>query len=493
MKSVPARRASAPAGVDGEPVIQAESVSKRYPGRPVLIFPPVLSIFERDLILSRRKRSSTPADAGARPSARDDYDLDDDDDVDDDEHYSGLDDEVSVPRARPDEMFWALKDVSLSVLPGAALGILGGPGAGKSTLLRILCGRAFPTEGRVLVRGRAAPLPAEVQKALGVSGKHGDDLAQACRLLGMQPHLIKQHRDDIEEMAQPLLTPDGDPARGARMRLAIATSLILPANVILLEEPRGLDAAFMERVFERLRERLRAGTALVLASQRPGFVRELCHEVIALHEGSIIARGDPTNAAEVYEASPNGGPAAKGKRGQTGIAVSEGERLLRGRGLRVPSVVAGFNASAALLAGEVRTATGIRSKRLDASEELLVEIRLETAARDTEVQCGVCFMPRTGETGVRLQLPEPLLLAYPRTYVLTCRIPPGTLRAGGYEVRADAIVAGSADHEASVIARPIGRLRIEDGELSGSDGSAPTVTLWDGRAAWLLETEWAVQ
>ena len=480
--------------MDGEAVIQAESVSKRYPGRPVLIFPPVLSIFERDLSLVRGKRSSTPANTSARAYARADDDLDDaDDDIDDDDRDRAIDDAVPAPRARPDEMFWALKDVSLSVPPGAALGILGGPGAGKSTLLRILCGRAFPTEGRVEVRGRAAPLPAEVQKALAVSGKHGDDLVLASRLLGIEPQLIKQHLDDIAELAQPLLTPDGDPARGARMRLAIATSVILPASVILLEEPRGLEAAFMERVFECLRERLRTGTSLVLASQRPEFVRELCGEVIALHEGSIIARGDAEHAAGVYEASPNGGPSAKGKRGQTGIAISKGERLLRGRGLSVPPVVAGFNSSAALLSGEVRTATGIRSKRLDGSEELLVEIRLETAVADTEVHCGVCFTPRTGETGVRLQLPEPLRLAHPRTYVLTGHIPPGTLSGGGYEVRADAIVAGSADREASVIARPIGRVRIVNDELSGADGSAPTVTLWDGRAAWLLETEWTIE
>ena len=466
--------------------ILAEGVSKRYPGRRALIFPPVLSIFERDLSPFKGRRSAKEADLPTLPGAAGEYDLDDDDDEDDgDDRDGGFEDALPPARARPDELFWALKDVSLSVSSGAALGVLGGPGAGKSTLLRVLSGRAFPTEGRVLVRGSVGPLPAELQKAIAVAGKRGDDLVLACRLLGVDPHLVKEHLDEIEELAQPLKTPDGDPERGARMRLAVATTAVLPASVVLLEDTKGLDDAFADRIFERLRERLRSGTSVVLASRRPEFLRELSDEVIVLNEGSIVDRGDATQTAGRYVAEANGGQAAKGR----GAA----KRRTEAEKLRVPPVVAGFNESAALLSAEVRSASGLRSKRLDADDELVVEIHLETAAPHTEVRCGVCFTPRNGETDVRIQLPEPARLAHPQTYVVVARIPPGTLQGGGYEVTADVIVAGGATPEASVIARYIGRLRIVGEGPPLTEAGGPPVMHWDGRAARHVDAEWSIE
>jgi lipopolysaccharide transport system ATP-binding protein len=494
MRSVPAPLASAPPGTDGEARVLAESVSKQYPGRKVLIFPPVLSIFERDYSLFRGRRSSAEADARRRPSAVDDYDLDDEDDDgdDDDERDRELEEDLPPTRARPDEMFWAVRDVSLRIGPGAALGVLGGPGAGKSTLLRMLSGRAFPTAGRVLVRGTVAPLPGEVRKALALSGKKGDDLVLASRLLGVEAQLVKQHRDEIEELAQPLLTPDGDPAPGARLRLAVATTAILPADVILLDDPQGLDDAFMSQVIERLRERLRAGSSLVFASRDAALVQQLCDEVILLDEGSVVDRGDPERAVNRYEADANGGQNTKGRRREQ-PAIAQGPDLLQGQEPRVPSVVAAFNASAALTSAEVQSPTGSRSKHFDARDELCVEIRLATAQPDTEVQCGVCFTPRSGETVLRVQLPEPLRLAHPRTYVLVARVPPGTLRSTGYEVRADAIVASRTEPAASVIARSVGRIRIVGDELDYVEPGEPPVPHWDGSSAWPVEAEWSIR
>jgi ABC-type polysaccharide/polyol phosphate transport system ATPase subunit len=479
-------------GADLGAAIVAERVSKQYPGRRVTIFPPVLSIFERDYSRFGRRRSATDTQTPRRPQPADDYDLDDDEDDEDDERE--LEEGFPPPRARPDEMFWALKDISFRVPPGGALGVLGGPGAGKSTLLRVLGRRALPTEGRALVRGRVAPLAGDVHKALALSGKKGDNVALAVRLLGVDAHVAKRHREEIEELAQPLVTPDGDPERGARVRLGVAATVILPADVILLDEPRGVDEAFMGRIAERLRERLRSGSSLVFASRQPELVQSLCDEVITLQEGVVVDSGDAKRAGGRYQSAPNGGPAPTGRRAaaRARAEVAPVHHPADERELRVPPVVSAFNASAALLSAEVLSAAGVRSKRLDADDELLVEVRLETAVPDVEVQCGVCFSPRGSDTGLRLELPDPVRLASPRIYVLAARMLPGTLRPGGYEVRADAVVAVAGEHEATVIAREVPRLRIRGDELSTELPEAP-VRQWDGRSVSLGEAEWSIE
>jgi ABC-type polysaccharide/polyol phosphate transport system ATPase subunit len=466
-------------GADAGAVIEAEAISKLYPGRPVTIFPPVRSIFEREFGLpGRRSSDKEDADVRARSFAAEEYDLgfeeaevDQEDEEDDDE----LDEDETPPAraAGSDEMFWAFRDISLRVPRGGALGVVGGPGAGKSTLLRILAGRAFPTEGRVLVRGRVGPLAADVQKALGLAAKvGGNDIVLASRLVGVEAGIARQHKAEIEELAEPLLTPDGDPARGAALRLAVATTVVLPSDVILLDDLEGMDDEFVTRVTDRLRERLRSGTALVLAARSASSVQQLCGELLVL---------------DAPDAPVNGDRPAKGR----AAAIEAAPSLLEGQAPHVPPVVTAFNAVAALLSAEVHTAAGYRSKRFGADDELHVEIRLE-AAPGTEIRCGVTFTPREGGTGFRLEHPEPVRILRPRLHVVVARIRCGTLASTAYLVRADATVAGAAQPEPTVIARSAGRIRVDADERGFSEPAEPPVECWDGTSTWPVEGDWSI-
>lgn len=145
-----------------------------------------------------------------------------------------------------------------------------------------------------------------------------------------------------------------------------------------------------------------------------------------------------------------------------------------------------------MLSAELKTASR-RAKRLDAtSGEVAVEIHFETAAPDLEAHCGVSFTPRDGDaTGMRMEFSEPLRFADPGSYVLVARPRPGALRSGNYDVRADAVISGPADGGTTVIARQIGRVRIQ-----GNESSKPpetSITHWDGRELWLAEAEWSIE
>ena len=61
-------------------------------------------------------------------------------------------------RAKPPREFWPLRHISFDIRRGETVGVIGQNGSGKSTLLRLLAGACYPTEGRISVRGRIAPL-----------------------------------------------------------------------------------------------------------------------------------------------------------------------------------------------------------------------------------------------------------------------------------------------------------------------------------------------
>ena len=508
-----ARAGSPASGADSDAALVAEGVSKRYPGIPDKLYPPMVSIFHRQLLRRKRsseaveedrspedgarERSSTKDSQRRRPSSDrepylDDEDLDDEDDDEEDEDEEEDDLDRSTIPVRPGP-FWALREVSFRVAPGGTLGVVGGPDSGKSTLLRILSGETPPTEGRVLVRKPVSPPPAVLMKALSLTarGSFMFDLVLGCQMFGIPARLVKRYRDEIEELARPRPDHTGNPDSESMLRLAVATAVVLPASVILLEEPLAKrDEAFTARVAEHVRERVQSGTALVLASREPELVQELCEQEIWLDEGSIVERGRENASARGYEA-PRGGKKVREGPKSTKL-VGPSQNLSQGRKVRVPAVVPAFNASAALHSARLRTAGG-RSKQIDAAaDEVWVEIRLGTALPDVEAHCGVGFTPRGGGgTGIRLELPEPLRFASPRTYVLAARIAPGTLRPGVYKVRADAVVSNPAERRPSVIASDVGRVRVV-GDETAVPAEDP-VPHWDGSTAWRADAEWSIE
>ena len=453
--------------------VVADRVSKRYTGVRMPLYPPMVSVFHRGRFRRGRETEQYPR-AGSRADRGPDLEEDDldDEDLDGDDD---LDEGTMAPPGAEVKPFWALKDISFHLREGEALGILGGPAAGKSTLLRVLAGRTPPTEGRVQIREPVVPPPAELTKSLAFTdrGAFPFSLVLGCRMLGLNGRLVKQYRDEIVELARPERGPDGKLDSGTMNRLAVATAVILPASVILLEEMRAMDEEFIQEVRGRLRQRLRNGTSLVLASRKPDLVRQLCDEVMHLDRGRIVDRGRVKGVIRRRQDSRANQP-----------------RPPAGK-LTVPAIVPAFNASGALLSATLHTATG-RTKRIDAADdEVIVEIHFGTAVPDVEANCGIVFAPRSGEgPGIRLVPSEPLRFSHPGNYVLVARAAPGTLRGGAYDVCADAIVSHPAEQAPSVIVRDIGRVRVR------GDGTEPPdrpVPHWDGRLMWAAETEWSVE
>ncbi|BDG01707.1 ABC transporter ATP-binding protein [Anaeromyxobacter oryzae] len=213
---------------------------------------------------------------------------------------------------RAKEPLWALRDVSFRVAPGEAVGVVGHNGSGKSTLLQLAAGVLRPTEGRVAVEGRVAPL---IELGAGfdpeLSGR--DNVFLNGALLGFSRREMARRLDRIvafAELERFIDVPVKSYSSGMYARLGFAIASDVDADVLLVDEVLSVgDERFQERCLERIGRLRRAGTTVLLVSHDLALVAALCDRAILLHGGAVALDGPPAAAVARYRAL-QGAPAA---------------------------------------------------------------------------------------------------------------------------------------------------------------------------------------
>jgi ABC-type polysaccharide/polyol phosphate transport system ATPase subunit len=196
---------------------------------------------------------------------------------------------------------WALRDVSFSVDPGSAIGLVGRNGSGKTTLLRLLSGIVKPTSGRVAVGGRIGSL-----LELG-AGFHPDLTGRENVYLngsihGLRRAAIREKLDEIVAFAgleDFIDLPVRTYSSGMYMRLGFAIAAHIEADVLLLDEVFAVgDEAFQRKCFGKIFEFKQRGGTIVFVSHDAGAVERLCDRAVLLSDGHVAFDG-PTHEAVV--------------------------------------------------------------------------------------------------------------------------------------------------------------------------------------------------
>ncbi|MEK1942266.1 MAG: ABC transporter ATP-binding protein [Pseudomonas sp.] len=208
-----------------------------------------------------------------------------------------------VPSAEGD--LTILHDLSLDLLRGDSLAIVGTSGSGKSTLLGLLAGLDLPSSGEITLAGNALSTLDEDQRAR-IRAEHVGFVFQSFQLLDslnalenvMLPLELEGHRD-ARERARALLERVGLGKRlthtprqlsgGEQQRVAIARAFAADPAVLFADEPTGnLDTHTGEHIsdllFELNQER---GTTLVLVTHDERLAQR-CHRRIRLEAGHIV-------------------------------------------------------------------------------------------------------------------------------------------------------------------------------------------------------------
>jgi ABC-2 type transport system ATP-binding protein/lipopolysaccharide transport system ATP-binding protein len=199
--------------------------------------------------------------------------------------------------------FWALRDVSLAVPQGEAVGVIGRNGAGKTTLLKILARITEPTVGLSRTRGRVGSL-LEVGTGFHPELSGRDNVYLNGAILGMSRRDITRRFDEIVEFAAVgafLDTPLKRYSSGMQLRLAFSVAVHLEPDIVLVDEVLAVgDLAFQQRCVARMWELGREGRTIVFVSHDLGAIRRLCSRSIWIDEGVVRADGGAARVAGDY-------------------------------------------------------------------------------------------------------------------------------------------------------------------------------------------------
>jgi len=221
-------------------------------------------------------------------------------------HSAGLKQLILHPREiwkrRRHADFTALRNIDLRVEAGERFGLVGNNGAGKSTLIAIISGILPPTRGRVVTRGRIAPLKLTLGMEPLFTGRENIMLNGV--LMGMLRSEVLERMDEIVEFSglgdfieQPFFTY----SLGMRMRLGFAVALHALPDILLVDEGLAVgDVEFQQRCLERIDQRHRAGMTLIIASHGLEMIASTCDRAAWLDAGQIRFLGAPGEAVQRY-------------------------------------------------------------------------------------------------------------------------------------------------------------------------------------------------
>ena len=209
----------------------------------------------------------------------------------------------SAIRQSREEIFWALKDVSLEVREGEVVGLIGRNGAGKTTLLKILSRITRPTSGWAEIHGRVGSL-LEVGTGFHpeLTGRENTFLSGA--ILGMGKSEINRKFDEIvafAELEQFIDTPVKHYSSGMYVRLAFAVAAHLEPEILFVDEVLAVgDAAFQKKCLGKMDNVSRQGRTILFVSHNMTALQRLCTRVVWLNGGKVTDAGDPRKVIDHY-------------------------------------------------------------------------------------------------------------------------------------------------------------------------------------------------
>lgn len=205
-----------------------------------------------------------------------------------------------------------LKGVSLDVMKGEVVCVIGPSGSGKSTLIRCVNALNDIQGGTITVRGINLTDPyldkLELRKRVGMVFQQYNLFPHktAIENIMMAPMLVlKEDEDEVRQRARDLMRKvrlegkedayPGELSGGQQQRVAIARSLAMSPDVMLFDEvTAALDPETVKEVLVTIKELAQDGMTCILVTHEMGFAREVADHIYFTDHGVIVEHGPPS-------------------------------------------------------------------------------------------------------------------------------------------------------------------------------------------------------
>lgn len=208
----------------------------------------------------------------------------------------------------------AVKDLTLKLMSGETIGIVGESGCGKSTTANVMCGLQSPTKGKVFFKGKDVTHRSAADRkvigrvisvvfqdpatALNARMSVADQLADpmVVHKVGSAQERKKRVHELISMVGLPESALDALPGQlsgGQRQRVAIARALSLKPDAIIADEPTSaLDVSVRAQILNLLMDlKKELGLALVFISHDIQTVRYISDRIVVMNKGSVVEEG----------------------------------------------------------------------------------------------------------------------------------------------------------------------------------------------------------
>jgi len=204
-----------------------------------------------------------------------------------------------------------LKGISMDIMKGECVCIIGPSGSGKSTFIRCINALNDIQKGSITVEGIEVNDPGldklELRKRVGMVFQQYNLFPHKTALenIMMAPiKVLKEPKDVVEARARALIKKvrlegkedsyPGELSGGQQQRVAIARSLAMTPDVMLFDEvTAALDPETVKEVLVTIRELAEEGMTCILVTHEMGFAREVANHIYFTDRGIIVEHGPP--------------------------------------------------------------------------------------------------------------------------------------------------------------------------------------------------------
>ena len=198
----------------------------------------------------------------------------------------------------------AVNNVSFDIRKGECVALFGKNGAGKSTILKLITEVAYPTEGKITVKGRVSAL-LELTSGFDPEFTGRENIYLKGQLLGINDEEIRELEQEIIDFAeigdyidQPVRTYSS----GMKARLGFSINANIKPEILIIDEALSVgDEAFRRKCVKKVNEiTSKEDVTLLFVTHATNVAKDFCTRGIVMDKGKAIYDGPIDKATEEY-------------------------------------------------------------------------------------------------------------------------------------------------------------------------------------------------